>query len=58
VTDEMLTAFAIIGEYDEIPGLFKERYGGLVDEMHFSIQTSNDAEQTQLQRIVSQLKDQ
>jgi probable F420-dependent oxidoreductase len=58
VTDEMLAAFAIIGEYDEIPGLFKERYGGLVDEMHFSIQTSNDAEQTQLQRIVSQLKDQ
>ena len=58
VPDDMLHAFAIIGEYGDIPGLFKEKYGGLVDEMHFSIQTSNDAEQAQLRRIVSQLKEQ
>ena len=58
VPDEMLDAFAIIGEYDEIPGMFKERYGGLVNEMHFSIQTTNDAEHAQLRRIVSQLQEQ
>ena len=58
VTDEMLNAFAIIGEYDEIPGMFKERYGGLVDEMHFSIQTTTDAEQGQLRRIVRELQEQ
>ena len=58
VSDEMLDAFAIIGEYDEIPGKFKERYGGLVDEMHFSIQTPTDAEQTQLRRIVRELQEQ
>ena len=58
VPDDMLHAFAIIGEYGDIPGLFKEKYGDLVDEMHFSIQTSNDAEQAQLRRIVSQLKEQ
>ena len=58
VPDDMLHAFAIIGEYGDISGLFKEKYGGLVDEMHFSIQTSNDAEQAQLRRIVSQLKEQ
>ena len=57
VPDEMLEAFAIIGEYDEIPGMFKERYGGLVDEMHFSIQTANDAEQAQLRRIVGELQE-
>ena len=47
VPDEMLNALSIIGEYDEIPGMFKERYGGLVDEMHFSIHdnTPSDAEQ-------------
>ena len=58
VSDEMLDAFAIIGEYDEIPGKFQERYGGLVDEMHFSIQTTGDAEQAQLRRIVSELREQ
>ena len=58
VPDEMLDAFAIVGEYDEIPGMFKERYGGLVDEMHFSTQTTNDAEHAQLRRIVSQLQEQ
>ena len=57
VPDEMLEAFAIIGEYDEIPGMFKERYGGLVDEMHFSIQTTNDAEHAQLRRIVGELQE-
>jgi probable F420-dependent oxidoreductase len=57
VSDEMLDAFAIIGEYDEIPGMFQERYGGLVDEMHFSIQTASDAEQTQLRRIVGELQE-
>ena len=56
VPDEMLEAFAIIGEYDEIPGMFKERYGGLVDEMHFSIQTTNNAEHAQLRRIVGELQ--
>ena len=56
VPDEMLDAFAIIGEYDEIPGMFKERYGGLVDEMHFSIQTTNNAEHAQLRRIVGGLQ--
>ena len=57
VPDEMLDAFAIIGEYDEIPGMFKERYGGLVDEMHFSIQTTNNAEHAQLRRIVGELQE-
>ena len=57
VPDEMLHAFTIIGEYDEIAPMFRERYGGLVDEMHFSIAAANDAEQTQLRRIIRQLQE-
>ena len=58
VPDEMLNAFTIAGEYDEIAGMFRERYGGLVDEMHFSFPTANDAEQEQLRRIVRELQEQ
>ena len=57
VPDEMLHAFTIIGEYDEIAPMFRERYGGLVDEMHFSIAAPSDAEQTQLRRIIRQLQE-
>ena len=58
VPDEMLNAFTIIGEYDAVAGMFRERYGGLVDEMHFSIPTAGDAEQAQLRRIVRELQEQ
>ena len=58
VPDEMLNALSIIGEYDEIPGMFKERYGSMVDEMHFTIETSGDAEEAQLRRIVRELQEQ
>ena len=58
VPDEMLNALSIIGEYDEIPGMFKERYGDMVDEMHFTIQTTGDAEEAQLRRIVRELQEQ
>ena len=57
VPDEMLHAFATIGEYDEIAGKFREKYGDLVDEMHFSIHTSDNAEQEQLRRIVRDLQE-
>ena len=57
VPDEMLHAFATIGEYDEIAGKFQEKYGDLVDEMHFSIHTPDNAEQEQLRRIVRDLQE-
>ena len=57
VPDEMLHAFATIGEYDEIAGKFREKYGDLVDEMHFSFDAPTDAEQVQLQRIVRDLQE-
>ena len=57
VPDEMLHAFATIGEYDEIAGKFREKYGDLVDEMHFSFDAPTDAEQGQLRRIVRDLQE-
>lgn len=33
ITDEMLDAFAVTGSYDEIPGLLKAKYGGMLDEV-------------------------
>lgn len=35
ITDEMLTEFAVTGAPDEIPGLLKAKYGGLVDRLAF-----------------------
>jgi len=33
ITDEILDAFAVVGGYSEIPGLMKERFDGLLDEV-------------------------
>jgi probable F420-dependent oxidoreductase len=33
ITDEILDAFAVIGGYSEIPGLMKERFDGILDEV-------------------------
>ncbi|HIF97272.1 MAG TPA: hypothetical protein EYQ54_09655 [Myxococcales bacterium] len=33
ITDEMLAEFAVTGKYEEIPGLLKEKYGDMLDEV-------------------------
>ena len=52
ISDEMLDAFAVIGEYDEIADKYLERYGGLLDEMSLSLTTSAPVEEEQLRRII------
>ena len=52
ISDEMLDAFAVIGEYDEIADKYLERYGGLLDEMSLSLTTSEPVEEVQLRRII------
>lgn len=42
ITDEILDAFAVVGEPEEIPGKFKARYGDLVDRTTASIPASDD----------------
>jgi len=58
VSDEMLSAFTVIGEYDEVAGKFLERYGGLVDEMSLSVTTEAPPEEIELQKIIHQLQEQ
>jgi len=36
ITDEILDTFAVVGGYKEIPGLMKERFDGLLDEVVFN----------------------
>ena len=57
VSDEMLEAFAVIGEYDEIAPRILERYGGLVDEVGLTITTAGAADERQLRRIIVALQE-
>ena len=57
VSDEMLDAFAVIGEYDQISGRFLERYGGLLDEINFSPSTEGPIEEVQLRRMIQELRE-
>ncbi len=57
ISDEMVDAFAVIGEYDEIAGRFLERYGDLLDDVNFSPSTDGPIDEVQLRRIIQQLQD-
>ena len=57
VTDEMLDTFTVMGEYDEVAGKFLDRYGGLVDEVNFSMNVTSPEDEQHLRRIVRQLQD-
>ena len=57
VNDEMLDAFSVSGEYDEIAERFAGRYGGLLDEVSFSLYTESSPEELQLRRILRQFQE-
>jgi hypothetical protein len=57
VNDEMLDAFTIKGEYDEIAPIFLERYEGLVDEINFSMSVTSPSEEQQLRKIIRQFQE-
>src|SRR5206468_8305105 len=35
ITDEMLEGYAVQGTFDEVPGLLKKKYGGVIDRLSF-----------------------
>jgi hypothetical protein len=35
ITDEMLDVYAVQGRWDELPGLLKKKYDGLIDRLGF-----------------------
>ena len=57
VSDDMVDAFAVIGEYDEIADKILEKYGGLLDEVGFSPPDEHPMEETQLKRIIRRLQE-
>ena len=57
VSDEMLDAFSVSGEYDEIADKFVERYGGLLDEVSFTLYSEKPPEEAQLKKMVHRLQD-
>ena len=57
VSDEMLDAFCVSGEYDEIADKFVERYGGLLDEVSFTLYSEKPPEEAQLKKMVHRLQE-
>ena len=57
VSDEMLDAFTVSGEYDEVAGRFASRYAGLLDEVNFILYTEGPTEEVQLRRILRQFQE-
>lgn len=57
VSDEMLEAFAVSGEYDEIAGEFAKQYGGLLDEASFTLYSERPLAESELRRIVRNFRE-
>ena len=57
VSDEMLDAFSVSGEYDEIADKFLERYGGLLDEVSFTLVSEKQPEESQMRKMVRRLQE-
>ena len=57
ISDDMLHAFAVIGEYDEIADKFAQQYGGLVDEVSFSPSATMPIDEGQLRKIIHQFQE-
>jgi probable F420-dependent oxidoreductase len=56
ISDEMLNAFAVIGEYNEIADKILQKYGGLLDEVSFAPSTEAPIEEAQLKLIINRLQ--
>ena len=59
VTDDMLDAFAVVGPYDEVGAMARERYEGLVEEVCFTLlrpALDVDEENRLLGRLLTDLK--
>ena len=57
VSDDMLDAFSVSGEYDEIASKFIQRYGDLLDEVNFAVHTSSTPEEAQIRKIIRQIQE-
>ncbi len=56
ITDEILDVFAVVGGYGEIPGLMKERFDGLIDEVVFNAGGPGTSDAVELQKMIEGLQ--
>ena len=56
ITDEILDVFAMVGGYSEIPGLMKQRFDGLVDEVVFNAGGPGTANPSELRKVIAGLQ--
>ena len=56
ITDEILDTFAIVGGYSEIPGLMKERFGGLLHEVVFNAGGPGTADEAEVRKVIEGLQ--
>ena len=57
VSDDMLDAFSVSGEYDEIADKFLDRYGELLDEVSFTLICDKQPEEAQMRKVIRRLQD-
>jgi probable F420-dependent oxidoreductase len=53
ITDEMLAVYAVEGTFDEIPGLIRRKYSGLIDRLAFYVPGRGTADEATWRRLVS-----
>jgi probable F420-dependent oxidoreductase len=53
ITDEMLEVYAVQGTYDEVPGLLKKKYGGVIDRLGFYMPIRPGSDDTSWSRLIA-----
>jgi len=53
ITDEMLEVYAVEGTYDDIPGLLKKKYGGVIDRLGFYAAVRPGADDEMWRRLIA-----
>src|SRR5438046_266752 len=53
ITDEMLEVYAVEGTYDEVPGLLKKKYGGVIDRLGFYAAVRPGADDELWRRLIA-----
>ena len=56
ITDEILDAFAVVGGYSEIPGLMKERFDGLLDEVVLNAIGPGSQDEAEVKKAIEKLQ--
>jgi len=56
ITDEILDAFAVIGGYSEIPGLMKERFNGILDEVVLNAVGPGSQDEAEVKKAIEGLQ--